>query len=198
MDLIQSDDVKKIIEQHRQNEFRAQNPDADSPEYLRGMIKELLEYAQAGDKQVAALSKKITKLETENKSLKTENQALRNQASEKNKSTVHGKNAKEANIAPTFAKYSERWTQIERLAYILNEVKKPMLLGELVDITLQLEPDLPYRVKNPSNTISDAVYNAIRLNVLARFKKLGSKGYAYYLPSWNDPITKELGSRYNK
>jgi ABC-type Zn uptake system ZnuABC Zn-binding protein ZnuA len=174
MDLIQSEKVRAIVQSYREKGLG--DLDVNSIAYHKQVIKELVELVEQHERTIKAQNKQLEKKETQLVDLQKELTKLKELPEKQN----------------SYPNYNEDWTQVDKVVYIVKQTQKPMQMSEIFAITKQLEINIIYRVKNPEKTVAEAVYNAVEYNYLMKYKTKGHRGFAYILPDWLDPITKEL------
>lgn len=144
-----------------------------------------LKFHSYSQKELIDLVKELTKLLEvhENVIIKLESEV------EKKVEIINKQNEKlnvfynDAENLEKFVGYKSNWLYIDKIVFVIKRSCKPLHSQQIVDLLLQLEPDLKLKLRNPFNSISKVIYRAVKLNRILQHHKTGNFGYTYVISS---------------
>lgn len=136
-----------------------------SPRELISYIKELTKNLKSKSKEISLLEKEIEK--QKNVITKLENELAVFYDSSDNLEKFRG--------------YDPKWLYVDKICFVIERSRKPLNSQQIVDLMLKIEPELALRLLDPYNSITKAIYNAIKVNRLVKYKKTGNFGITYIL-----------------
>lgn len=136
-----------------------------SPRELISYIKELAKDLKSKSKEIALLEKEIEK--HKNVITKLENELAVFYDSSDNLDKFRG--------------YDPEWLYVDKICFVIDRSRKPLNSQQIVDLLLKIEPELTLRLLDPYNSITKAIYNAVKVNRLVKYKKTGNFGVTYIL-----------------
>lgn len=149
--------------------YKAKQINALNSGDVNAYISELLEQIRIKDKANAYLEEENAQLREENQKLK----AKRNDDKE---------DKKDANDPlRKFKGYSTDWPYIEKVCFIVEKSKKPLTVQMIVNTALLLEPKLNKRLADPYKSISQAIFQGVKLERLIKGRKTGNHGHTYLI-----------------
>ena len=80
-----------------------------------------------------------------------------------------------------FRGYEPDWLYIDKICFVIERSRKPLNSRQIVGLMLKIEPELALRLLNPYNSITKAIYNAVKVNRLVKYSKTGNFGITYIL-----------------
>jgi hypothetical protein len=54
---------------------------------------------------------------------------------------------------------------------VIERSRKPLNSHQIVDLMLRVEPELKMKLRDPFNSITKSIYNAVKLNRLLKYQK---------------------------
>jgi hypothetical protein len=84
-----------------------------------------------------------------------------------------------------FLEYSQRWSWINKIIYILRELDKPSTSSDIVNLMLEFDEDLRFTYEKVKY-LSPHFTKASKYGRIIQHKIKGIKGYYYILPDWID------------
>ena len=81
-------------------------------------------------------------------------------------------------------KYEPNGSILEKILFIFSLKQKIMTVQELTAGLLDYDPLLRQKWTNPYKSISQAMYQGVKLSRIAKYQKIGLHGFAYALPEW--------------
>lgn len=136
-----------------------------SPRELISYIKELTKDLKFKSKEIALLEKEIEKQKNVITKLENELAVFYNSSDNLDK----------------FRGYDPEWLYIDKICFVIERSRKPLNSQQIVDLLLKIEPELALRLLDPYNSITKAIYNAVKVNRLVKYKKTGNFGITYIL-----------------
>ncbi len=119
------------------------------------------------------LKKKFKELFNDLVSLEIENSVLKQKLE-------HVKQSELKDLKPNkYEGYSSDWNGIEKVIFVLERNKIPMLTKEIAKELLLIEPELKQKWKNTFANVSNYIYRAIKFNRILKGKKIGDYGFQY-------------------
>jgi hypothetical protein len=94
-----------------------------------------------------------------------------------------------------FLEYSQRWSWINKIIYILRELDKPSTSSDIVNLMLEFDADLRFN-RDIVKYLSPHFTKAVKYGRIIQHKIKGIKGYYYILPGWIDEVTNVLKQEY--
>lgn len=125
-------------------------------------------------KQIAIKDKAIAHLEAECDRLKAENRNLKATKKEESKKDTN-------DPAIRFKGYSTDWPYLEKVCFVIEKSKESLTVEGIVELILLLEPGLKKRLLDPYKSITQAVYQGVKLERLIKGRKNGNYGHTYFL-----------------
>ncbi len=123
------------------------------------------------------------------KTLYYENEKLRNKIGDleetisKYKEKQEKKKSKAKEIV-IYDGYNNDWVMAEKIVFLLKQNKKPMTSFQIIDQLLILEPKLNEKYKDKIKSISNFIYNTLKLGFIIRCDKSMGGGYKYSLKNY--------------
>ncbi|MBL7911679.1 MAG: hypothetical protein JNJ41_11535 [Bacteroidia bacterium] len=93
----------------------------------------------------------------------------------------HGKKKLKDSGTPNYADYNNNWVMAEKIVFILKKNKKPMTSLQIIEQLLILDPKLNEIYKDKIKSISNFIYNTLKLGFIIRSHKAIGGGYNYYV-----------------
>lgn len=94
-----------------------------------------------------------------------------------------------------FLEYSQRWSWINKIIYILRELDKPSTSSDIVNLMLEFDEDLRFTYEKVKY-LSPHFTKASKYGRIMQHKIKGIKGYYYVLPEWIDSVSNVLRVEY--
>lgn len=136
-------------------------------------LEELISYIKELTKELKTKSKEIDFLQGEIEKQKNLTTKLENQLAVFYDSSEN---------LEKFRGYNPNWLYIDKICFIIERSRKPLSSRQIVDLLKKIEPEIALRLLDPFNSITKAIYNAVKLNRLIKHHKTGNFGYTYMTP----------------